>query len=164
MRNLSKLNTVHGSELMEGPIITCMSIGVYAHALTRGNKYIVKNEDRDKYRIIGNNGKAVWISKAFFIEGNIEVPYLETWKFDDDPKEFDLVEVTLTFSDGSERWSLVTTPQKLVNYFKKEMESPGFNIKHLIITKTMDHDDIEKTLKYLEVNDELTEASKALER
>lgn len=29
---------------MEGPIITCMSIGVYAHALTRGNKYIVKKK------------------------------------------------------------------------------------------------------------------------
>ncbi|MGG4501659.1 hypothetical protein [Paenibacillus polymyxa] len=148
---------------MEGTIITCMSIGVYAHALTKGNKYIVKKEDRDKYRITGNLGKAVWISKAHFIEGNIEVPYLERWKFDDDPKEFDLVEVTHTFSDGSERWSLVTTPQKLVNYFKKEMKIPGFNIKHLIIANTMDHDDIEKILKYLEANNELTEASKALE-
>ncbi|TKH35568.1 hypothetical protein C1I59_17045 [Paenibacillus polymyxa] len=148
---------------MEEPIITCISIGVYAHALTRGNKYIVKKEDGDKYRIIGNHGKAVWVSKAHFIEGNIEVPYLEKWKFDDDPKEFDLVEVTLTFSDGSERWSLVTTPQKLVNHFEKEMEIPGFNIKHLIIAKTMDHDDIEKILKYLEANNELTEASKALE-
>jgi hypothetical protein len=148
---------------MEGTIITCMSIGVYAHALTRGNKYIVKKEDRDKYRIIGNHGKAVWISKAHFIEGNIEVPYLEKWKFDDDPKEFDLVEVTLTFSNGNERWSLVTTPQKLVNHFEKEMEIPGLNIKHLIIAKTMDHDDIEKILKYLEANNELTEASKALE-
>ncbi|AHM67177.1 hypothetical protein PPSQR21_035390 [Paenibacillus polymyxa SQR-21] len=129
---------------MEGTIITCMSIGVYAHALTRGNKYIVEKEDRDKYRITGNHGKAVWISKAHFIEGDIEVPYLERWKFDDDPKEFDLVEVPHTFSDGSERWSLVTTPQKLVNYFKKEMKIPGFNIKHLIIANTMDHDDIEK--------------------
>ncbi|MEE4562938.1 hypothetical protein [Paenibacillus polymyxa] len=91
------------------------------------------------------------------------MPYLERWKFDDDPKEFDLVEVTHTFSDGSERWSLVTTPQKLVNYFKKEMKIPGFNIKHLIIANTMDHDDIEKILKYLEANNELTEASKALE-
>ncbi|KKD52992.1 MULTISPECIES: hypothetical protein [Paenibacillus] len=149
---------------MDGRIITCRSIGVYDHALTRGNKYIVKNEDGDKYRIIGNHEKGVWISKAYFIEGNIEMPYLETWKFDDDPKEFDLVEVTLTFSDGSERWSLVTTPQKLVNHFKKEKELPGFNIKHLIIMKTMNHDNIEKTLKYLEANDELTEASKALER
>ncbi|WPQ59402.1 hypothetical protein [Paenibacillus polymyxa] len=71
--------------------------------------------------------------------------------------------MTLTFSDGSKRWSLVTTPRKLLNYFKKEMEIPGLNIKHLIIAKTIDHDDIEKILKYLEANDELTEASKAFE-
>ncbi|WP_197030082.1 hypothetical protein [Paenibacillus sp. 1-18] len=57
----------------------------------------------------------------------------------------------------------MATPQKLVNHFEKEMEIPGFNIKHLIITKTMDHDDIEKILKYLEANDELIEASRALE-
>lgn len=49
---------------MEGPIITCTTIGVYTHALTRGNKYILKNEVGDKYRIIGNYGKAVWISKV----------------------------------------------------------------------------------------------------
>ncbi|PPQ47405.1 hypothetical protein C5G87_18930 [Paenibacillus peoriae] len=73
------------------------------------------------------------------------------------------MEVPLTFSDGSERWSLVTIPQKLANHLKKEMDIPGFNIKHLIITKTMDHKDVEKTLKYLEANNELTEASKALE-
>ncbi len=136
---------------------------MYGHALTRGKKYIVKKEDSEKYRIIGNHGKALWISKYYFIEGNIEVPVLETWKFDDDLNEFDLVEVTLSFSDGSKRWCPVTTPQRLVNQFNKKMEPPGFNIRHLIITKTMNHDDIEKTLLHLDSNDELTEASKPLE-
>lgn len=32
-----------------------------------------------------------------------------------------------------------------------------------MLAKTMDHDDIEKILKYLEANDDLTEASRALE-
>jgi hypothetical protein len=105
----------------------------------------------------------LWISKYFFTEGNIELPLMETWKFDDDINDFDLVEVTLSFSDGSKRWCLVTTPQRLVNHFNKEMEPPGFNIRHLIITKTMNYDDIEKTLLYLDSNDELIEASKPLE-
>ncbi|WP_040952708.1 hypothetical protein [Gorillibacterium massiliense] len=147
---------------MEVRIITCKSVGVYGHALTRGNKYIVNKEDEEKYRIIGNHGKAVWISKANFIEGNIEVPILEAWKFDDDINEFDLVEITLTFSDRSKRWCLVTTPQRLVNHFDKEMEPPGFNLRHLIITKTMNYEDIEKTLIFLDSNDELVEASKPL--
>lgn len=148
---------------MEKRIITCTVVGVYGHALTRGNKYIIKNEDEDKYRIAGNHGKAIWICKGYFIEGNIEVPILVTWKIDDDTNIFDLVEITLTFSNGSKRWCLVTTPERLVKHFNKEMEPPGMNIRHLIITKTMNHEDIEKTLLYLDSNDELIEASKPLE-
>jgi hypothetical protein len=148
---------------MDERIITCTSVGVYGHALTRGNKYIVKKEDVEKYRITGNHGKAIWISKVYFIEGNIEIPILKTWKFDDDITKFDLVELTLSFSDGSKCWCLVTTPQRLVNHFNKEMEPPGFNISHLIITKTMNYEDIEKTLLYIDSNGELLEASKPLE-
>ncbi|MNC67374.1 hypothetical protein D3C75_1178650 [compost metagenome] len=84
---------------------------------------------------------------------------METWKFDDNIHEFDLVEATLTFSDGSKRWCLVTTPEKLVNHFLKDMDPPGFNLRHLIISKTMKHEDVERILKHLDSNDELLEAS-----
>lgn len=42
---------------------------------------------------------------------------LLNWKFDDDPKgsseEWNWVEVTMTFEDGSERWSILYTPERL---------------------------------------------------
>lgn len=150
--------------VMTKSIVTCCSVGVYGHALKRGNQYIVNNESDDKYRITGNHGRLVWIAKAYFIEGNITLPYLKEWKVEDNPVELDFIEVDLIFSDGSKRWCLITTPSKLADYFEKQMDRLGFNIRHLLILKEINYEAIEKTLRYLEAQDELTDASRALKQ
>lgn len=147
---------------MDQQIVTCCSVGVYEHALKRGNQYIVNNERDDKYRISGNHGRLVWISRAHFIDGIITLPYLKEWKSEDDPIDYDLLEVDLIFSDGSKRWCLITTPSKLIHYFEKQSHLSGFNIKNLLILKEINHEVIEQTLRYLEAQDRLTEASIAL--
>lgn len=148
---------------MEDRYITCSSIGNYGHAISKGKTYKIINEDEEKYRVKGNHGRAVWISKYYFIEGIVSIPLLESWKFDDDINDFDLVEVTLTFTDGCKRWCLVTTPQKLVKHFSSDnLDPPGFNIQHLIVNKTLDISDVDKILKHLDEQDELINASKPL--
>lgn len=42
---------------MKEQIVTCTSVGVYEHAITRGEKYKVINQNTEKYRIIGDHGK-----------------------------------------------------------------------------------------------------------
>jgi len=151
------------SIFMDKPIVTCCSVGVYEHALKRGNQYIVNNERDGKYRITGNHGRLVWISKGHFLDGDIRLPYLTEWKVEDDPAKLDFIEVDLMFSDGSKRWCLITTPSHLANYFEKQIDPIGFNIRHLLILKEINDEAIEKTLRYLEGHNELTEASRALQ-
>ncbi|MFF2482735.1 hypothetical protein [Paenibacillus sp. NPDC058071] len=145
-------------------IVTCKCIGNYVHAITKGKSYEVIESSEDKFRISGNHGRRVWISKDYFIEGNIEIPILNNWRLDDDINEYNLIEVTLMFTNKSRRWCLITTPDKLKNYFnERELEPPGINIQHLIIVKTLTEDIIERTLLYLDNQDELFTASKPLE-
>ncbi|MGO4541660.1 hypothetical protein [Paenibacillus sp. 2TAB19] len=148
---------------MDERLVTCTSIGVYGHAITRGNVYLVVTEDEDKYRVIGNHNKRVWISKDYFTEGEVEVPVLRHWKFDDDLDDFDLIEVTIIFSNGERRWCIITTPQRLVRHFEKpNLEPPGFNIRHLIIVKSVSKEDVDLTLRHLDEQGELEKATISL--
>lgn len=69
---------------MEAQRIKCTSIGVYEHALTRGKVYEIVGEDENKYRIVGDHGRRVWISKYNFTSIEQAVLIMKTWQFDDD--------------------------------------------------------------------------------
>ena len=149
---------------MELKFITCRSIGTYGKSVTKGDSYEVLNEKDDLYRINGDNGKRIWINKLYFVEGVVKIPILTSWKFDDDIIMYDFIDVTFTLSDGSKRWSIITTPEKLANHFKKEnLDPPGLNIHHLIILRSLNIEDVDRTFKNLDQQDELMEASNALE-
>ncbi|MFC7680780.1 hypothetical protein [Paenibacillus sp. GCM10028914] len=140
--------------------IKCTDVGVYEHALTRGRVYEVLDEDERKYRIVGNHGRRVWISKHHF--ASIEEPILimKTWQFDHDIDKNEFVEVTITFDDDSKRWCVITTPQKIVEYFDNELlDLPGINMKHLIIMKTIRTEDVETMLRHLDNQNELIEVT-----
>ncbi|WP_256762447.1 hypothetical protein [Cohnella sp. WQ 127256] len=146
---------------MRAHYVTCVSVGGYSHALTRGKSYeVIKIEDY-KYRISADHGKRIWVHKGHFIEGISQIPSLINWKFDDDINEIDFIDISMIFSDGSKRWAIITTPKKLLNYFNSSDEI-GFHIENLIIMKTLDQTDVEETLRNLERNDELNKASKEL--
>ena len=145
---------------MDVRFITCTSVGVYGHAITKGSFYEVVAEDDDKFRIIGNQNRRIWINKCYFAEGKVEVPILQSWKFDDELDSYDLIEVTLTFNNGMKRWCLVTTPERLVKHFEQpNLDPPGCNIQHLIIVKTMNNGDIDRTLKNLDEQGEIEKAT-----
>jgi 5-carboxymethyl-2-hydroxymuconate isomerase len=103
---------------LDAQIVTCNSIGVYEHALTRGRHYEIVDQDEDKYRIIGDNGKRVWISKGYFEAGKVPMLIMKSWQFDDDIETDNFVEITITFNNGTRRWCDLTTPKKLVEHFK----------------------------------------------
>lgn len=143
----------------------CRCVGLYKHALTRGKVYEVFKEEDNKYRIQGNHGKRLWIDKFYFNDSLIELPILDGWKFDDDvtDPELNFIEVTLYFKDGSRRWCTITTPEKLIEHFKNPLiDPPGFNMQQLIIVKSLDLADIERTLRDLDNNDGLISATKPL--
>ncbi|WP_145412106.1 hypothetical protein [Paenibacillus xylanexedens] len=149
---------------MDRKLVTCTSIGVYGNALTKGKVYQAVSEEAHRYRIIGNHSKRVWIDKYYFADGEVKVPILSSWKFDDSLEDFNLIEVTITFNNGTRRWCLITTPERLVEHFKQaQLDPPSFNIQHLIIVRTMNDRDIEQTLKHLDEQGEIEKATLFLE-
>lgn len=143
--------------------VTCLSIGVYGHALRRGDVYQVRKEQAGKYRVMGRHGKAIWVAKEYFQKGRVKLPMLESWIFDDDPDETNFVELTLTLNDGSRRWCSVTAPQKLADHYREEHVEPfGIFDPHLLIMETLDPDAMQKMLIHLENRDELLQATMPL--
>lgn len=141
---------------MQEHYVTCTSIGSYAHAVTRGFHYQVFAEKANLYKILANHGKRIWIAKYHFTEGKIILPLLVRWKFDDNPDDVDMIELSCTFSDGSVRWCLITTPEKLVYHFRRqELSPPGFAMPNLIINTSLNEQDVEATLRELDQQGEL---------
>ncbi|OAS18743.1 hypothetical protein A8708_28980 [Paenibacillus oryzisoli] len=69
----------------------------------------------------------------------------------------------MTFGDGSKRWSILYTPDRLKNNLSRfDIDPPGLFIKHMIIVRSYNEDDIERTLRYLESENELFDASMPL--
>ncbi|MEI7026570.1 hypothetical protein [Paenibacillus sp. y28] len=142
---------------MKGTIVTCSSVGVYGHAISRGKQYEVVDYNGHNIRIKGNHGRLIWVNQRLFnLDGQVE-PVMVKWQFDDEnPAKFDLLEITITFSNDERRWCLLTTPEKLVHHFNcSNLEPPGMNIRHLIINQTLSEVDITKTLEYLDQQGEL---------
>jgi hypothetical protein len=146
---------------MEAEFVTCVSVGVYSHALRRGKSYEVIKVEDNKYRIKGDHGRSIWIHQGHFVEGIKSIPTLISWKFDDDINEMNFIEISMEFSDGSKRWSILTSPEKLTNYFMNSDEK-GFHIDHLIIMKSLEVSDVDQILRDLDRNDDLIKASKSL--
>lgn len=145
---------------METRTLTCVSVLSYPHALTRGKVYEIAGISNGKYKIVGDHGKVVKIGPGAFIEGIVTIPAVVAWQFDDDIESTSLIEVTIRFSDGSGRWCIVTTPEKLLGHFQnQQMTPPGFNIRHLLIVRSINREDVNERIKSLESQNELNEAT-----
>ncbi|AYB43856.1 hypothetical protein V4V36_01230 [Paenibacillus lautus] len=97
---------------------------------------------------------------------NTYIPKLISWQFDDevvdDPDEWNWIEITMVFSDGSKRWSILYTPERLLNNLNRaNIDPPGLHIKHMIIVRSYQRSDIQRVLDELDNHQELIEASKA---
>ncbi|PGY07109.1 hypothetical protein [Bacillus sp. AFS031507] len=148
----------------------CRTAGVYSDSLTRGKAYQVIdiNNDNEMVRIKCENGRLRWFPLSLFNVNGEDIIDLISWKFDDevskDPNETNWIEISMKMSDGSERWCILYTPERLRNLLQQPNLYPtGLHIKHMIVVKSYDVEDIQSVLDYLNQKDELIGATLPLE-
>ncbi len=140
-------------------MVTCID-AFYSHAVTRGKSYQVAQVRGEQYRIIGDHGRRVFIHRHHFVEGIVDIPHViecRVDRSDDSP----LMEMEIRFSDGSWRWCLITTAEKLAQYFAalQPKEVPSLHISHLIILRDIEQTTIEYVIKHMESRNELDAAT-----
>ncbi|MGE5396631.1 MAG: hypothetical protein ACM3MK_03720 [Chitinophagales bacterium] len=150
----------------------CRKTSGFADALIRGNTYEILAEDLEKsqVKVKGENARARWFPAYCFDFNCRPVPMLVDWRFDDPVSENDdgtdpnWVEVSFTLSDGSRRWLILYTPERLLSSLRRpDIDPPGLFIPHMVIVRSLEKEDVERTLCYLDEEDELIEASKELD-
>lgn len=146
--------------------IVCRTPGVYSEGLTRGKSYQVIdiNTDEDMVRIKCDNGRLKWFPLSHFNVNGEDIIDLISWKFDDEvsnnPNEINWIEISMKMSDGSERWCILYTPERLRNLLQQPNIYPtGIHIKHMIVVKSYNVEDIQSVLDYLNQEDELIGAT-----
>lgn len=93
-------------------------------------------------------------------------PRLLNWHFDDEirtdnPKEWNWIEITMDFTDGSRRWSILYTPERLRNNLSRPyIDPPGLHMQQLIVVRSYEFSDIDRVLKVFDEENKLIEASK----
>lgn len=71
-------------------IVICNSVGLYVEALTRGKEYevIAEDEEKEQIKILGDNNRARWFRKDYFVPYGSSVHVLVKWQFDDTIHDF----------------------------------------------------------------------------
>ncbi|PZD97243.1 hypothetical protein DNH61_03650 [Paenibacillus sambharensis] len=112
--------------------------------------------------LINNIGEAKMTEKEL-----ISRPRLLRWQFDDevesnDPSEWNWVEITMNFTDGSRRWSILYTPERLHNNLTRlNIDPPGLHMSQLIVVRSYEINDIDRVLRVFDEDDTLIKASRA---
>lgn len=94
-------------------------------------------------------------------------PRLLSWKFDDEvetdyEKEWNWIEITMYFTDGSKRRSILYTPERLLNNLSRpNIDPPGLHMQQLIVVRSYEVSDIDRVLRVFDEEDELIKASRA---
>ncbi|MCL6660093.1 MULTISPECIES: hypothetical protein [Paenibacillus] len=93
-------------------------------------------------------------------------PRLVSWRFDDEVRsdnseEWNWIEITMVFTDGSRRWSILYTPERLLNNLSRpDIDPPGLHMQQLIVVRSYEVDDIERVLNVFDEENKLIEASR----
>jgi hypothetical protein len=151
--------------------VVCRVAGVYTDALTRGKSYKVLeiNNDKEMVQVKGDNERLRWFPFYHFNFNGENVIDLVSWEFDDevtnDPNETNWIEITMKMSDGSKRWCILYTPERISNLLQQPNIYPkGLHIKHMIVVKSYGKEDVQSVLDYLNQEDELIGATLPLDR
>ncbi|MGG3280073.1 hypothetical protein [Paenibacillus solani] len=97
----------------------------------------------------------------------ISRPRLLSWQFDDDVEannldEWNWIEITMHFTEGSKRWSILYTPERLLNNLSRpNIDPPGLHMQQLIVVRSYEISDIDRVLMVFDEEDKLIEASRA---
>ncbi|UOK64980.1 hypothetical protein ACMX2M_16910 [Paenibacillus polymyxa] len=67
----------------------------------------------------------------------------------------------MVFTDGSRRWSILYTPERLLNNLSRpDIDPPGLHMQQLIVVRSYEVDDIERVLNVFDEENKLIEASR----
>jgi hypothetical protein len=145
-------------------MVTCLSIGVYDDALTRGRKYLLLASNARNIKIRNNRGRNSWYPVSLFDLRGEDVPVLLHWKFDNDINDDTsaMAEVSFELSDGAKRWSLFVTPEYIVERLSQKSSENWLWAHHLIIVGQITVESVSEILSYLDQHNSLEDASKAL--
>ena len=143
--------------------VTCISIGMYGDALTRGRKYetLAEDEEKRQIHIRGDNGRHRWFPASHFDREGGHVPVMVRGQFDE-PIEDEVggwVEVSFTLDDGSERWCILATPLSLTDYLKRNSDDPGLWCPHIMVVRKLTVQEVGRMLHHLDQQGELIQAS-----
>ncbi|MEW9674016.1 hypothetical protein [Ammoniphilus sp. 3BR4] len=150
-------------------VVICNSVGLYVEALTRGKEYevIAEDEEKEQIKILGDNNRARWFRKHYFVPYGSSVPVLVKWQFDDtidDSSETSLehIDITVFLSDGQKKWCSVCTKAGLVDYIERNMDGNVFLIENQIIVKNFLCEVVNDALIYLDQQNELISSTRLL--
>lgn len=147
-----------------GTLITCLSIGSYREALTRGRRYEMLGESATgNVKVRGDNGRTRWYSKHLFDLAGNHAPVLVDWQFDHPHEivnEFQAAtDVSFSLDDGTRRWCWFITPAHLAALLNQPYAEPGMQGAHLIMVRSLAPGVVEKMLRHLDEQGELIGAS-----
>ncbi|WP_047155483.1 hypothetical protein [Aneurinibacillus tyrosinisolvens] len=150
-------------------IVICNSVGSYVEALTRGKEYevIAENEEKEQIKILGDNNRARWFNKYYFVPCGSNVSVLVKWQFDDvihdsSEKSLQHPEITVILSDGQKRWCSICTKAGLMEYIERNMDGNIFLIENQIIVKDFSHEVVNEALIHLDQQNELISSTNLL--
>jgi hypothetical protein len=145
-----------------GTLITCLSIGSYRGALTRGRQYEMLGESATgNVKVCGDNGRTRWYSKILFDLAGGPAPVLVNWQFDYPiVNEFqDETDVSFTLDDGTRRWCWFITPAHLAARLNQPYAEPGIQSAHMIVVRSLAPEVVGAMLRHLDEQGELIAAS-----
>ena len=147
--------------------VVCLSVSVYRDALTRGRRYtVLATDDRDHYRIQGDNGRIRSFPMDVFDQSDRSVPTLTGYQIDDPIPWAHWIEVTVQLSNDERRWCHFATPSSLAgsgNRIEGTKVRFHYGYRHLIIAEELSEDLIGKILRHIDDQGELEECTLPLE-
>ena len=151
---------------------TCIGLSWFHGALTRGRQYSVLEEDdhNPNWRWVfvqDDTGARRKFPRSCFDFNNGPVVTLTHWQFDDEIESDDqdwIPDNTLTFSDGTQRFCLIATPQTLMPILQKALAGRDgyYRVSEMIIVPNYAAEAVNKALRDLDARGDLLKSSRLM--
>lgn len=150
---------------------TCVTVGVYAEALTYGKTYeiLASDEDKNQVKVQGDNGRTRWYPCGCFDMTGRQVPRLLHIRLNDLTQTpfTSSVEVDLEFSNGQRRWCYFITPEMLSHLGGNKLADTerllSYATPHMVVVSAISLEVIEQALNYIESQGQLLDSTKLIE-
>ena len=138
---------------------TCINVGVYRDALTYGAKYpvlaLANHPNHPRVKIQGDDGQIGWFPAGCFDMTGRDVAHIDSIALHDalDQNEAAAHDVTITLSNGQQRWCAFTTPVTLSRFgefIDGTTTRIHYGMPHLIIVDVLTEQVVLAALQHIE--------------